>query len=141
MSKEIIYNYLNLFSSDVTINELSLISSVPSSLLCSVSKSASLIYVLGTFHRSDDPLFFGNFRKPFLIYQGSHFDEQYSHYDVFLPSRTYLESSSRSYFLNCEGRPLLTNKVLDIGYRVPSSEKVLYTLFKYIMSKNTIFCD
>ena len=87
------------------------------------------------------PLFFFYFIKRFIISQGSHFDEQCYHYDVFLPSRTYLESSSRSFFLNCEDRPLLTNKVLDIVYRVPSSDKVLYTLFNYLMSKNTLFCD
>lgn len=135
-NQNFIYNYISLFSSDVSIYELGIHSYYYSSNTYINRSNLNWLYLLGVdYYKS----FFktNQLKNKFIIYHGHHGDHGISTSHILLPSKTFVENTS--YFLNCEGRFLISNLIINKEKKENSNESILYNLFNYVSSKISKF--
>lgn len=98
-----IYSYITLFSSDVSIYELGIISYYYTKSIFINNVNAKLYYFLGVDYNN---MYLNNNYK-YNIYHGHHGNIGVLNSNIILPSNNYIENTC--FFLNCEGRFFVSN--------------------------------
>jgi len=100
--KNFVFNYLTLFSSDVSIYELGLISYYYTRSNYIKNNNLKMLYLVGVDYNN-----FTVSNKYLNIYQGHHGSIGLQKSDIILPSNLFIENNN--FFINCEGRFLVSS--------------------------------
>jgi NADH dehydrogenase/NADH:ubiquinone oxidoreductase subunit G len=117
-----ICNTLSLYSNDINLSELCLLSYYYSISNYIVKKKKKIIYLLGVdFQNMVIP------SSSYVIYQGHHGDKGILNANIVLPSNLYIENTS--FFFNCEGRLFVSNIAINKIKKIKNDSNILYNLF------------
>lgn len=120
--KNFIVNYLTLFTSDISLYELGMISHYYVKSDSVKRNPLKMCFFLGVdFEKMRVPL------NTINIYQGHHGNIGFKQSDITLPGNTFIENTS--YFINCEGRLFSSNTAIKKKKKILFNETILFNLF------------
>jgi NADH-quinone oxidoreductase subunit G len=121
------FHQSNLFSGDIIIKQLNIISDYTKLLLDRIEYVPKFIYLLGVELEDYELSLLSNC---FITYQGHHGDLGILHSNLILPSMLYLEK--KGYYMNCFGDVEYNTNILQpIATTYYSDFDILYSLLKY----------
>jgi hypothetical protein len=123
-----ICNYITLFSSDVSVYDLGIVSYYYSKSIFINNNNTKMSYLLGVDYNN-----FEINNSLFNIYHGHHGNIGLKNSNIILPSNTFIENSGL--YINCEGRLLVSNVIVNKKHKINNNESILYNLFNYVFFK------
>lgn len=125
--KNFIFNYLTLFSSDVSLHELGIVSYYYTKSNYILNNDIKMCYLLGLDYNNmvlNDHIL--------KIYHGHHGNIGLKFSDIVLPSTTFIENNN--FYINCEGRFFVSNLAITKKKKMSYNESILYNLFNFFFT-------
>lgn len=130
-NQNFIYNYISLFSSDVSLYELGITSYYFTKSIFINNSKPSMLYLLGVDY--NNMLLKNCNNNKFTIYHGHHGNTGLYNSNIIIPSNLYIENTC--FFLNCEGRFFVSNVAITKKRKTNNNESILYNLFNFLFNK------
>jgi len=124
-----IHNYITLYASDVSIYELGMTSYYYNKSTFINKQQTTMLYLLGVDYNN---MSIDNTKK-FVMYHGHHANIGVANASVIMPSNLYIENTC--FFMNCEGRFMVSNVAITKKQKINNTESVLFNLFSYLYNK------
>lgn len=120
----LIFNTLTLFSSDVSLCEMSLYAYYYARSTFIRNNNIKIVYLIGVDYNN---MYVNN---KFCIYQGHHGNIGLKYADIVLPSNTFVENIG--FYMNCEGRFLISNLAITKKKKMSNNETIINNIFNML---------